>query len=92
MSAMSRGISGALIHSQMALTEFGVALILNTNGLLVVVKQDSYNLLLAYDMQVRVVAALELIVNISVSSILSPSIWADILQPSFGGIVRVKVL
>ena len=89
---MSRGISGALIHSQMALTEFGVALILNTNGLLVVVKQDSYNLLLAYDMQVRVVAALELIVNISVSSILSPSIWADILQPSFGGIVRVKVL
>lgn len=89
---MSRGISGALIHSQMALTEFGVALILNTNGLLVVVKQDSYNLLLAYNMQVRVVAALELIVNISVSSILSPSIWADILQPSFGGIVRVKVL
>jgi hypothetical protein len=92
MSAMSRGISGALIHSQMALTEFGVALILNTNGLLVVVKQDSYNLLLAYNMQVRVVAALELIVNISVSSILSPSIWADILQPSFGGIIRVKVL
>lgn len=92
MSAMSRGISGALVPCQKALTEFGVALILNTNGLLVVVKQDSDNLLLAYNMQVRVIAALELTVDISVSSILSPSVWADILQPSFGGIVRVKVL
>jgi len=75
-----------------ALTELGVALILNTNGLFVVVKQNSDDLLLAYDMQVWVVAALELVVYISVSGILSPSVRANILQPSFGGIVRVKVL
>lgn len=75
-----------------ARTKFGVALILNTNGLLVVVKQDSHDLLLAYNMQVGVVAALELVVYISVSSILSPSVRSDVLQPSFGGIVRVKVL
>ena len=89
---MRPGISGALLHHQKALTKFGVALILNTNGLLVLVEQDSDDLLLAYNMQVGVIAALELVVHISVSSILSPSVRAYILQPSFGGIVRVKVL
>lgn len=92
MSAMRAGTSGAILHHEKALTEFGVALILNTNGLLVLVEQDSDDLLLAYNMQVGVVAALELVVYISVSSILSPSVRANILQPSFGGIVRVKVL
>jgi hypothetical protein len=92
MSTISRDTPGALVCHQKALTEFGIALVLNSNGLLVIVEQDSDDLLLAYNMQVGVIAALELVVYISVSSILSPSVRADILQPSFGGIVRVKVL
>jgi len=75
-----------------ALTKFGIALELNANGLFVVVKQDSDDLLLAHDVQVGVVAALDLVVHISVSSILTPPVRADVLQPPFGGIVRVEVL
>lgn len=75
-----------------ALTEFGIALVLNANGLLVVVEQDSDDLLLAHNVQIGVIATLELVVNISVSSILTPAIGTDVLQPSFSGVVSVEVL
>ena len=67
-------------------------MILNTNGLLVVVEQNSDDLLLAHNVQVGVVATLKLVVNVSVSSILTPAVGTNVLQPSFGGVVRVEVL
>jgi hypothetical protein len=74
------------------LTEFRIALELNTNSLLVVIEQNSDNLLLAHNVQVGVVAALELVVHISVSGILSPSVGPDVLQPPLSGVVRIEVL
>jgi phage baseplate assembly protein W len=83
---------GALLDLQRSLTELGVTLILNANGLLVVVEQNSDNLLLAHNVQVGVVATLELVVHISVSSILASAVGTNVLQPSFGGVVGVEVL
>jgi hypothetical protein len=59
-----------LISIYRALTEFGIALILHTNGLLVVVEQDSDDLLLAHDVQVGIIAALELVVYVAVRGVL----------------------
>ena len=85
-------MSSTSISILWALTEFGIALILDANGFFVVVKQDSDDLLLAHYMQVGVVAALKLVVYISMSSILTPAIGTDVHQPSFSGVVSVEVL
>lgn len=75
-----------------ALTEFRVALVLNTNSFLILIKQNPNNLLLAHDMQIRILATLDLIVHISMSSILTPPVGPDVLQPPFSGIVRIEIL
>lgn len=92
MSATSRQMGSAIVDLFRELTKLGVALILNAHGLLVIVKQNPDDLLLTHNVQVGVVTALELVVHISVSSILPPPVWADVLQPSLGGVVRVEVL
>jgi hypothetical protein len=65
-----------LVSVHRALTEFGIALILDTDGLFVIVEQNSDDLLLAHNVQVGIVATLELVVHIAMGGVLTPSIFA----------------
>lgn len=65
-----------MISIYRALTEFGIALILDTNCFLVLVEQDSDDLLFAHDVQVGIVAALELVVHVAMCCILPTPVGA----------------
>lgn len=72
--------------------ELRVGLVLHACGLLVAVKKDTDDLLLAKDVQVRIVATLDLRVDEAVGSILAPPVAANVLEPSFGGVVGIEIL
>ena len=72
--------------------ELRVGLVLHACGLLVAVEKDTDDLLLAKDVQVRIIASLDLGVDEAVGSILAPPVAANVLEPSFGGVVGIEIL
>lgn len=69
----------------------GVGLILDTHSFLALEKDSEY-LLLNQDMQVGVLVALQFRVQISMRSILSPSIGPDVLVVTLDSVICIEVL
>lgn len=72
--------------------ERGVGCILDANGSLVVVEDHSNDLGLGQNMEIRVLVAVKLLVEVSRGSILSSALLGNGAHPAFKAIVVVQIL
>jgi hypothetical protein len=61
-------------------------------GPLVAIYQNVHHLMLAQDVKIRIASTVELGMQERMSSILAPTVWPDIKQPTFSGVICVEIL
>lgn len=74
------------------LVVLGVRLVLDAHGALGVIEQDADGLVLHQHVEVGIVAALELGVDVAMSGVLAATVGPDVAEPALDAVVGIEVL